>query len=409
MCRKLHTALYSGITKLRNSCFLGKVYGPALCPDVVFGQDRGAAHSGVVSAKEEIHERKTAAVASWLRDGAALWKENFFSSGWRLLWTIVCVVPIWAEIGPCVTPGIGKRSRPVIAIPSPMKMVENVFVGYPPAVYPDVSGFRIRADYVSGYGGVQFLSREFESWVNNEARRESSQWIGNVGDRFSIRYKISASGHNRISAIRYLYNVECRRATSIGYCYGYTDCGQVGIVDWTLGYSEPSPLVDLELVNSGIQRSLCKLIAVVHRGLCSFLGPVHGASHPIHIVDSTPDLFRGLLPASLHFGERPTHDDKLLSRIAGIATIRYGDYRREKDQKLVPIAGRAPRLFKTLPLVHVLTFLSFILCVTMVSALILALIRGLPLLVLIFGILSFLSCSMFGIALDYLDRITLTP
>jgi len=142
-------------------------------------------------------------------------------------------------------------------------------------------------------------------------------------------------------------------------------------------------------------------------GLSLFLCQIHRAGGPIEIVDSMPDLFGGLLSAPFDFSEGPIHNDELFPRIARIATIRYGNYRREKNQKLIPATSLTPRLFKSRPLVHVLTFVCFLLCFISLSAFIWSLVQGLSRLIMFFGFASLINGIAFGIALSVLDRITL--
>ena len=125
------------------------------------------------------------------------------------------------------------------------------------------------------------------------------------------------------------------------------------------------------------------------------------------IGNSTPNLFRGLLTAPFHFVKSTVHNDELFSRIEGIAAIRYSNYSRKNNQEFVPIGGHAPRLFKSLPLVHAVTFICFLLCIIAVTAFFWALVQGLPLLALLFGIFTLVSGVLLGKTLEYLDRITL--
>jgi len=109
----------------------------------------------------------------------------------------------------------------------------------------------------------------------------------------------------------------------------------------------------------------------------------------------------------LHDGKLPIHSYELFSGITGIATIRYSDYRGDKNQEFVPIASFAPRMLKSLPAIHVLTFVCFLLCLISVSAFIWSLMDGMPLFILVFGLASLVSSTAFAITLDWLDRITL--
>jgi hypothetical protein len=139
-----------------------------------------------------------------------------------------------------------------------------------------------------------------------------------------------------------------------------------------------------------------------------FVGVSSLFSHLLKLLLNQAQHSIGLFARILHAQELSIHDYELLSRIARVATIRYGDDRCEENHEFVPVTGHAPRLLKSFPAVHVLTIVCFFMCVLSTSAFIWVLVQDPRLfLLLILGFSVVATGVMFNIALNWLDRITL--
>lgn len=98
--------------------------------------------------------------------------------------------------------------------------------------------------------------------------------------------------------------------------------------------TQPRSLLQARVGNTCVQRRSAFLLAQFDAALSFFLGPVHGAGHPVNVTDSLPYLIRRVRAALPHLPELAAHHLQLATINAGLGSTYPSYYQSDKHGEL---------------------------------------------------------------------------